>query len=225
MSCVFCYRKTEEGIPTKYGLACDDFCATKMLCVFCNKVILNGLEIFNGLCDRVRIDGIQTNYGRACSDFCAAGGFVVEAMKCELKETPCIGHDKRLCTAVHELKAGATASDNIEALKRVIMAHIMRCTNGNCAMPHTLASVSRRKSAQHVPEEVRPLKRQLTVEDLGHVLRVFRAKYVPLSHQREFTMDLKSTMRTEGYPELEGLLDQYNVKAAPESESPVFAEV
>ena len=223
MTCVFCSRETDGGIPTKNGLACDDFCATKMLCVFCNKVVLDGLEIFSGLCERVRIDGIQTNYGRACSDFCAAGGFVVEALKCEAKETPCIGHDTRLCAAVHELKTGVTGSPNIEALKRVIMAHISRCATRNCRMPHTLASVIARQSVQRVPEEpVRPPKRRLEVEDLGHVLRVFRNKYVPLGEQREFTMDLKRIMRAEGYPELECLLDTYNVKAAPEK---AYAEV
>ena len=212
MTCVFCRRTfSHEGVATPFGLACDDFCATKKLCVFCGKVILDGADILEGLKDHVRIDGIQTNYGRACSAFCAAGGFIVEAVKCEAKETPCIGHDTRLCAGVKDLKAGTKQSGNVEALKRALLAHISHCTSPACSMPHTLAAVYTRKT-QSLPDAVRPPKRPLDLEDFGHVLRVFRAKYVPLSHQKGFTEDLKGVMRAEGYREMERLLDSYNVE-------------
>jgi hypothetical protein len=60
-----------------------------------------------------------------------------------------------------------------------------------------------------------PLKRKLEIDDLAHVLRVYRAKYVPLSHQRAFTEDLKSIMCREGCAELQPVLDTYTVQEAP----------
>lgn len=210
MTCVFCRRTfSHEGVATKFGPACDDFCATKKLCVFCSKVILHGADILEGLKDHVRIDGVATNYGRACSAFCAAGGFVVEAMKCEAKETPCIGHDTRLCAGVNDLKAGMKESDNIDALKRALNVHKGNCTTPACTMPHTLAAVYARKSECLQGPAARPPKRQLTADDFGHVLRAFRAKYVPLSHQKGFTENMKGVMRAEGYREMEGVLDSY----------------
>ncbi len=255
MNCVFCSRKCEPGVSTKHGQACDDYCASKSLCgfckkvvldhfevpdglfgkkvlngvqngrfcselcasksicVFCNKEVLDNVEVPDGLFGKRILNGVQTNYGRACSDYCAAGGLVVEAMKCEAKEAPCIGHDNRLCAAVGELKRGVLASPNLEVLKKGIRIHVKRCVSPACTMPHTMAAVYGKKAPQ--PLYVPPLKRKLEIDDLAHVLRVYRAKYVPLSHQRAFTEDLKSIMCREGCAELQPVLDTYAVQEAP----------
>ena len=226
MACVFC-SNPNASVATNYGKACDKYCAAGGVvgkavecamkaapCIGHSKLLCAGVsDLMAGTSATPNVQFLMTMvrfHHSGCASRCTFPHTleqVLERATLFVPPPPPLQQEKRRITA-----------DDA--------ARVLRCFRAKYDPPNFTEDLKRIMREEGIPDMQQMLddgyagtpgdifflsRHACTAADVFNIVRIYRYVHIHLGHLREFTVNMKSVMRREGFPELERLLDKYIV--------------